>query len=529
MTWLLTGDFSLRKHLSMIAVPKLLHCYDCDARIDRGRQTTCDCRLGELDYGSYRFQRGGLSEGDAACRYRSVSSHTGLQYMSQRWLGAGFDAQPTHSDDQPLCLFCEEDRLNKLLCEKDMVIRTRDTLAAYGHQSFTTSTLSDELPSTASLKQSCSPSGSNSSMPLTNGYCREALAVFGADNIDLLSPLIALEHNEAFYIVKSYLDHIIKTFKLIEDLQRPNFTLVFTEPANVGSNVIDKLLRYLFEEIHVSRLCLLPKALAVALLFEKDTCIVVDSGATMTSISVVLNGRVEVERTQSIGVGGWHLSEFLKQAMSWKESQDGPTATVSSLDTADVKEKCRLSLNLVREETRSNFHRPETFRVKSQSSLRRGGGVSGGGGERGGRSEYSEIQLSSELVLAPEMMYASLDLPGMIARATQDLPQEFIKDCFSNILVTGGNTDLQGFSARLSSDLRDKLPEHSNIINICSFPTGNHSWNTAMGANMIQAPQPYRDILSLHCPGTPFWISREEYILFGNHQLSQLSGDVEEI
>merc|ERR1719167_496259 len=31
MSWLITGDFSLRKHLSMIAVPKLLRCYDCDA------------------------------------------------------------------------------------------------------------------------------------------------------------------------------------------------------------------------------------------------------------------------------------------------------------------------------------------------------------------------------------------------------------------------------------------------------------------------------------------------------------------
>ena len=177
------------------------------------------------------------------------------------------------------------------------------------------------------------------------------------------------------------------------------------------------------------------KALAVALLFEQDTCIVVDSGATMTSVSIVLNGRVEVERTQTVNIGGWHLSEFLKQAMSWKESrqQDSsggcpPQATVSSLDTADVKEKCRLSLNLVREESRSNFHRPETFRVKSQSSLRRGGAASGsynsswgyggagavGGGGSGGRTEYAEIQLSSELVLAPEMMYASLDLPGII-------------------------------------------------------------------------------------------------------------------
>ena len=30
--------------------------------------------------------------------------------------------------DQPLCLFCEEDRVNRLLCEKDMVLRTKVSL-----------------------------------------------------------------------------------------------------------------------------------------------------------------------------------------------------------------------------------------------------------------------------------------------------------------------------------------------------------------------------------------------------------------
>ncbi len=38
---------------------------------------------------------------------------------------------------------------------------------------------------------------------------------------------------------------------------------------------------------------------------------------------------------------------------------------------------------------------------------------------------------------APEMMYASLDLPGMVQEATKDLPDHLVKDCFSNILVTG--------------------------------------------------------------------------------------------
>ena len=75
---------------------------------------------------------------------------------------------------------------------------------------------------------------------------------------------------------------------------------------------------------------------------------------------------------------------------------------------------------------------------------------------------------------------------------------------------------------------------HKVKINVVyNFPSTKFLFNTIRYYTNIffydiQAPQPYRDILSLHCPGTPFWISREEYILFGNHQLAQSSGDVGE-
>ena len=49
----------------------------------------------------------------------------------------------------------------------------------------------------------------------------------------------------------------------------------------------------------------------------------------------------------------------------------------------------------------------------------------------------TEITMSSELFLAPEMMYASLDLPERVAEATRDLPDHVLKECFSNILITG--------------------------------------------------------------------------------------------
>ena len=99
-------------------------------------------------------------------------------------------------------------------------------------------------------------------------------------------------------------------------------------------------------------------------------------------------------------------------------------ATVSSFDTCVVKEKCRLHLNLKREEQRAGIPRTETIHIKTQKDSQR-------------KLEMAEINISTELYLAPEMMFASLDLPGMVAEATRDLPEYYVKECFSNILVTG--------------------------------------------------------------------------------------------
>ena len=40
-------------------------------------------------------------------------------------------------------------------------------------------------------------------------------------------------------------------------------------------------------------------------------------------------------------VGGWHVSQFLKQALSWRDQKEAATATTSSLDASHVKQRCR--------------------------------------------------------------------------------------------------------------------------------------------------------------------------------------------
>ena len=71
----------------------------------------------------------------------------------------------------------------------------------------------------------------------------------------------------------------------------------------------------------------------------------------------------------------------------------------------------------------------ETLHIKSQRDSNR-------------RLEMTEVQFSSELFMAPEMMYCSLELPSMVEECTKELPDHILKECFSNILITGMHADI---------------------------------------------------------------------------------------
>jgi len=476
-TKMIREDFRQESHYTMAAIPKLLKCIDCDKTFTREEV------FGAMD---------DLVPG--YCQHRSVASHTGLEYRSQ--------ALTQCDENQPFCLFCDEDRMNRFLCEREVVAETRQKLESMDRMQYFSSLTEEEYRNQESF------------LPLTNGYCKDYSDILSAESLDLVSPWLAFEHVEAFPIVKSFLSHLLIHYKFEEFIQIPNNALIVTIPTRIPHCVKESLVKFLFEETKAARICLLPKPLAVAQLFNVTTCIVVDSGATNTSVWVVIDGKIVESRNQSINVGGWHVSECLKRAL------DTNSITVSSLDNSAVKQKCWLSLNLNREQSVS-----ETLHVKSQ---RENSAILNNGYYNNPyhmvhhqKLEMTEITMSSELFVAPEMMYASLDLPERVAEATRDLPDHVLKECFSNILITGGNTDLRGFDKRFSRDLREKMPEHSPIINVRTDTCGDHSWNTAYGAYTVPVPIPYENILNiLDDPGRALWMTREEYIIFGSQNLA---------
>ena len=80
-----------------------------------------------------------------------MASHTGLEYRSQ-----ALSQLPQNS---PFCLFCDQDRMNQLLCEREVVVETRRKMESVRMQYF--SSLSEE-----------DFRNHESFLPLTNGYCK---------------------------------------------------------------------------------------------------------------------------------------------------------------------------------------------------------------------------------------------------------------------------------------------------------------------------------------------------------------------
>lgn len=341
---------------------------------------------------------------------------------------------------------------------------------------------------------------------LQNGFCTDTAEILGIPNMDVVSPAAALLKDDQFPIMQDFIGHLFHQMGLIPSLQKPNAILVFCEPLGMSNALRKHLLHYLFQRIRVSRVCLVSKPLATCAMLGLDTCIVVDSGALCTSVAVILNGKVAPGRWRNIPVGGWHVAENLKEAMKW-QPEEFAQIPVSYLDALAVKEKCRLSYNFANEERRKVPARREhiNLRVDSYADYK----------------QYWRVSLGSELYVAPELMYTSLGLPQVIRDLTEGLSEPILKDCLSHILLTGGNTDLIGFKTRVARDLRDLLPEYSTVLDVKTCP-GSSSWSVAMGSTYIAIPQ--TDYTTFDGPkritGMPFWMTREQYVLFGCDRLS---------
>lgn len=196
ITWLITPAYSIKRHLSMIAVPKFLKCYDCDTTLNRADLQSDLVMPSPPEYASFHTHPDQMRE--VYCRSRHMASHTALEYCSQPL--SEMRLQPPLS--RPFCLFCEDQKVNWMICEREIVSSTKNKMKSVRPPYMSGE---EEFLNYAAVS------------PLTNGYCRDTGFILGTNNLDLLSPLIALEHEEAFPVVRAFLIHLFKHYKIVSE------------------------------------------------------------------------------------------------------------------------------------------------------------------------------------------------------------------------------------------------------------------------------------------------------------------------
>jgi len=125
-------------------------------------------------------------------------------------------------------------------------------------------------------------------------------------------------------------------------------------------------------------------------------------------------------------------------------------------------------------------------------------------GGRNGEARVIEVRLGHELYQAAENMYLSLDLPRVITDVVLSLEPSLHRRLLSNIVLTGGNSRLNGLSLRLVRDLETLLPASlASCVHVVDPRLMTGRSDAVIGAAYVRK----------WCQAT--WTTRRDYVLNG--------------
>jgi len=123
---------------------------------------------------------------------------------------------------------------------------------------------------------------------------------------------------------------------------------------------------------------------------------------------------------------------------------------------------------------------------------------------RNGEARVIEVRLGHELYQAAENMYLNLNLPSTIADIILSLDPSLHRRLLSNIVLTGGNSRVNGLPVRLIRDLEAALPASlASCVHVVDPRLMTGRSDAVIGAAYVRK----------WCNAT--WTTRRDYILNG--------------
>lgn len=328
-------------------------------------------------------------------------------------------------------------------------------------------------------------------------------------------------------VERQIFEHILGPSLLNANPQELNLT--FTEPPLNFSSIQDTMDEIFFEEYGFKSLTRVTAANLTAYNYTHSTtgnsdpqcCCVIDSGFSFTHVMPFFEDKPIPDAFLRIDVGGKSLTNYLKDAISYRQLDVTEETYVINQVKEDV---CYVSQDLYADLDICKKESTEAASAKIQSNItlnyilpdfaEHTHGYISDVKQKTATPLDQTLTLGNERFSVPELLFnpsdAGIDqmgLPEAINLSFMRTHPLMCEHLCKNIILTGGNVLFPGFEERLKLDLRSELP---TIYELGTYKPPNpisYAWH---GGKLITAAEP--NSLPQHLSA----VSAKQYFEFGH-------------
>ncbi|KAL6438203.1 hypothetical protein ACFW04_004426 [Cataglyphis niger] len=281
----------------------------------------------------------------------------------------------------------------------------------------------------------------------------------------------------------------------------------------------EKLLELMFEKFNVPAMYICKNAVLAAYANGRSTAMVVDSGATHTSAVPVHDGYVITQGIVKSPLGGDFITMQCRQFFEEKDIELIPACLVASKDVVRERDPPRWTRRAGPQPTSSwlSYMVRELLQDFQMNCLQ----VSDSPYDEdvantlpmkhyefptGYNDDFGSVRL-----MIPEALFDPSNVKGvgasilgvgpLVTTSVGMCDMDIRPSLYGSVVVTGGNSCLQGFSERLNRDLASKTPPSMRLKIISANSSSERRYGAWIGGSILSSLGSFQQM----------WLSRQEY------------------
>lgn len=313
------------------------------------------------------------------------------------------------------------------------------------------------------------------------------------------------------------LDYIYYMYMRSDPSDHP---VLVSEPPWNNRDKRETLTEILFEKYNVPAFYLAKNAMLVSFLYGMQTSIVVDSGASQTSAVPIVEGYTIANHVAKSSLAGDFLSMQCKQHLEGNQIDVVPNYMVSSKKTVARGERPMWSkgnrLPIVTKSWHDYmtkrclndfksileiYNYPYMYLDAKNTEYIHYEFPNGYNDDYGYLRYLIPETLFDTSYINDDLSQYTLGIPQVVLNSIEMFPHEIRKELLKNIITTGGNSMIKGFSDRLYQELQDKMPPTLQVDIIRSYDETNQRFGSWIGGSNLAAQDYFQGL----------WMSNKDY------------------